>query len=267
MKILDNFLFNGELIVKLRLKYLYSFVDRFYICEKRYTHQGKRKEQLFIEIFSDWFIDYKDKCVFLIDESEPFETSWKSENFHRNFSAKYILEDFLEEKFLLICSDVDEIPNISVLQNNKEKLYEIGMNGSISFHQKMYYYNLQWFTHDWYHAFLINDIILKENPELEVYRGKKGKHAGTIECGWHFSYFMERSEILRKIKSFAHTEYNTAEYKDEEYIDDCILYGQDLYRREWFPPLTRETPEQQGYPKEILEFHYELVKLQMRSAD
>ena len=262
MKVLDNFLFNGELIVKLRLKYLYEFVDRFYICEKRYTHQGKRKEQLFIGIFSDWFVDYKDKCVFLIDESEPFETSWKSENYHRNFSAKYILEDFPEEKILLICADVDEIPNIALLHNNKEHIYELAKQGSISLKQKMYYYNLNWFVHDWYHAFIINDIVLKENAELEIYRAKKGKFAGTILCGWHFSYFMEKKDILRKIESFAHTEYNLNEYKNEEFIDDCILYGQDLYRRDWIPSFTRETPEEQGYPKEIIEFHNELLNRQ-----
>lgn len=267
MKLVDNILFNGDLIIKLRLKYLYPFVDKFYICEKRYTHQGEKKEILYFESCAHWFNEYKDKCVFLVDESEPESTSWLTEKTHRNFSAKYILEDYSNEKFLCICADVDEIPNIHLLHNEKERLYEVAKNGSISLKQKMYYYNLQWFAHDWFHPFLINDIYLRENSDFDLLRGKKGKQAGFIECGWHFSYFMERHEILRKIKSFSHTEFNTSEFTNEDYIDDCILYGQDLFRRDWFPVLTRENPEQQGYPKEILEFHYELLTLQMRSAD
>jgi beta-1,4-mannosyl-glycoprotein beta-1,4-N-acetylglucosaminyltransferase len=265
MKLLDTILFNGDLIIKLRLKYLYQYVDRFYICEKRYTYQGEKKETLFLESCADWFDDYKEKCVFLVDESEPGSTSWETEKAHRNFSANYILEDYPKEEFLCICADVDEIPNIHLLHNEKENIYLAAKNGAVHLKQKMYYYNLQWFAHDWFHSFLINDSCLKENSDIELYRGKKGKSAGVLECGWHFSYFMTRQDILRKIKSFSHTEYNTDEYKDEEYIDDCILYGQDLYRRDWFPPLTRENPDQQNYPPEILEFHKELLTLQRNS--
>ena len=34
---IDSFLFNGEDFVKLRLEYLYNYVDYFYIVESIYT--------------------------------------------------------------------------------------------------------------------------------------------------------------------------------------------------------------------------------------
>ena len=265
MKWIDSFLFNGEPIVQLRLAYLFPHVDTVYICEQRYTHQGQRKETLYIDTYKEWFAPYISKIRFLIDESEPLTNAWKSENGHRNFAATAIAEDYPTDPFLLICADVDEIPNIDFLLQEQDKIYAHASKGPVYLQQKMYYYNLHWFVHPWDHPFIINDILFRTGNTLQSYRDKNYQNATFIPCGWHFSYFMEREDILRKIESFAHTEYNSEDYKSAEYIDKCLMFGLDLYHRTWMPSFTREDPEEQGYPPIFLEFHTALLSRQHAS--
>jgi len=58
---IDSFMYNGEKVVELRLEYLYPYVDKFYIYEGRYTHQGKRKEELFLKKIKKYLNHIKTK--------------------------------------------------------------------------------------------------------------------------------------------------------------------------------------------------------------
>ena len=40
--------------------------------------------------------------------------------------------------------------------------------------------------------------------------------------GWHFGWIKSVDEIIKKVESFAHTEYNNNKYKNYEFISDCI---------------------------------------------
>jgi hypothetical protein len=62
---IDSFLFNGEEIVKLRLDYLYNYVDYFYIVESMYTFTGNKKEEFYLDKYSEWFEPYKNKIKFI----------------------------------------------------------------------------------------------------------------------------------------------------------------------------------------------------------
>ena len=62
---IDSFLFNGEELVKLRLEFLYKYVDYFYIVESNYTFSGNKKEFYYIDRCSDWFTPYLDKIKFI----------------------------------------------------------------------------------------------------------------------------------------------------------------------------------------------------------
>jgi len=258
MILLDNFLFNGEEAAFCRLEYLYHTVDKFYICEKKYTYQGAEKE-LYIESMKDRFAPYLDKIVFIIDDSPVLESAWENEYVHRNFSVTKILEDYPEEKFLLSVCDCDEFPDAELLKSEKNNLYELCSNGSIKMQQQSYYYNLNWLAEIIQAAFFLNDTLLKTHKSFQLFRNSKGPISTIIQCGWHFSYFMLKDEIIRKIESFAHTEYNTEEYKSE--ITECIAHGQDLFKRGWHP-LTRNLDK--NFPKVILDFHKKIITSQFR---
>jgi beta-1,4-mannosyl-glycoprotein beta-1,4-N-acetylglucosaminyltransferase len=49
--------------------------------------------------------------------------------------------------------------------------------------------------------------------------------------GWHFSFFGESDKIRNKIESFAHTEYDSEEYKNNEAILYRIENGIDPFDR------------------------------------
>ncbi len=98
-------MFNGEIVMKLRLEYLSPYVDKFFICEKRYTHQGKRKDTLFVDMNKDWFAPYSDKVVILIDETTPEDGAWANENSHRNYAMPYLFTE--EGPWICSVCDVD----------------------------------------------------------------------------------------------------------------------------------------------------------------
>ena len=60
-------MFNGEEAALYRVKYLYETVDKFYICEKKYTHQGSEKEKLYIDVMRALFEPYLSKIEFAVD--------------------------------------------------------------------------------------------------------------------------------------------------------------------------------------------------------
>ena len=43
---------------------------------------------------------------------------------------------------------------------------------------------------------------------------------------------MSIEDIVRKIESFAHREFNKAEFKSREHVEMCIREGKDMYLRE-----------------------------------
>lgn len=271
MKKIDAFLFNGEIITLLRLKYLNPVIDYFFISEKRYTYQGKRKDVLYIDLYREWFYPYIEKCKFIVDETEPDSDSWKNEGNHRSSFYTTIEETMKEEEFIGVVSDADEIPNKIVFE--EEKTYKILKDGYYVFLTKEYYYNFFWHTTKIPAGTLFSDKtfsnLTKENFYLirnwkdeNNQLPKSVKIKGLIELSWHLSYFMTRDEIKRKIESFSHTECNKDEFKTNEHINNCIYKGEDLFQRHWFPPLKREDPLLQGLPEDFLQFQTLLLEKQ-----
>lgn len=107
IKILDCFIYNGEMIVELRLQYLYDVADEIIVVESRTTFSGVQKPELFIERDRQLFEPYMSKVTFLIidDYPEPDQewvqrqqksswmtdlTVWFREAYQRNFPGLYI---------------------------------------------------------------------------------------------------------------------------------------------------------------------------------
>ena len=239
MAIYDCFqFFNEEHIVDLRLNILNKFVDIFVIVESTINHQGQNKKLNFdIKKFSK----FKNKINYIIVDDTPKDiikphTGGESlvEQHQRNSLIKGLKE--ASDNDLVILSDVDEIPDLN-------KLKEFDKNKYAVFSQKMFMYKLNLLNlreSNWHGS----KICLKKNlkspqwlrnlkfKKYPFWRFDKPRNIQIIkDGGWHFAYLHTAQNISRKIKSFAHGEFNKKNLTDEKEIQKRIENKEDIFNR------------------------------------
>ena len=238
MAIYDCFqYFDEDHMVDLRLNNLNKHVDYFIISESTKTHQGKSKKINFdIKNFSK----FKDKIKFIIADYKDEinftnHTGGESpiEQHQRNSLIKGLKNASSED--LLILSDSDEIPDLTKLPLiDKKKKY-------IAFSQKMFMYklNLQNLNEsNWIGSKITKVKYLKTMQEFRNLKFKNYPiwridklNQQIINGGWHFSYLQTPEQILKKIKSFSHGEFNNKDLNEKE-IELKILKNEDIFGRE-----------------------------------
>jgi beta-1,4-mannosyl-glycoprotein beta-1,4-N-acetylglucosaminyltransferase len=269
MLFIDTFLFNGDWITQLRLKYLSPFVDFFYIVESRYTFSGVKKDVLYKDIYADWFRDYKDKVRFIVSESSPFPNSWHEERRIRGLATEHISRDFEGQDYMVAFCDADEVYDISRLPS-KEELRAIGKEKVIFPEMNLYYYR---FTHripgySWVMPFFIHSSQFHFDLDVDEMRVNKKRDGAPAAvhvihgAGWHFSYFSGLEEIRRKIQSFAHTDLNTEENTSDQNISKALREGVDLFRRNLKIDVIPVEDASHNYPSWFAETQAELETLQ-----
>jgi hypothetical protein len=266
--IVDTFSYNGELAALFHIQYLYPVVNEFILIESWFTHSGKRKPFLFFQQtnISSQFAPYLDKITYLIiDEIPPrpdgfyslhtwldhrdHDAFWR-ENYQRRVGQEYLQSRADDpsskisfDKTLVLCVDSDEIFDRVVLGAFRDlRLFAPSASfphGIFSNHQRvkfglsLFYYNFQWFeSRPWDQAFLsdlrsyllINDFLTAR---------VSGENSLLLrEAGWHLSYFTSIQDIIRKIESMAHREFDQEEFKEREEIVTRVRQGKDIYRRD-----------------------------------
>ena len=237
MKIIDTTTFFEEnLMMNLRLNILNPYVDKFIVCEARFSHSGKEKE---IRFNKKDFPEFEEKIDHIIFDKEPDELIKK--NFlsshelrinsisrireQRNYIGKS-LENYSSEDYI-IHSDNDEIPNLKNFNfsKNKEKF--------VVFKQRLFYYkfnltlpNIEWFGS--------KSCKLKDLKTIDLLRATKNKkypfyrvdtffsdfkHLSVnlvTEGGWHFSNLKNAEELERKfLNDENHSEYEIQRHSIE----------------------------------------------------
>ena len=136
---------------------------------------------------------------------------------------------------LIILSDSDEIPDLTKLSLIKPN------TKFIAFSQMMFMYRLNLQNLD-ESNWIGSKICLKKNfPKPQKLRDLKFKNypfwridkfnLQIIKGGWHFSFLQTPKDIIKKIKSYSHGEFNTNENTDEEKIKEKIKGNQDIFGR------------------------------------
>jgi beta-1,4-mannosyl-glycoprotein beta-1,4-N-acetylglucosaminyltransferase len=224
--IIDSFLFYNEIKMLLfRLEELYKYVDYFVIVESEFTFIGDKKKCYFKEN-KHIFEKYLDKIVHLTFSELPDNNPWVNEENQRNFIKNAILTLPVKETDVVLISDVDEIPDVKILQ----ELKGTGVSDVLSLEQDFYYYNLNCISNSkWYHAKVTN---VKKISELPIHTIRHLSTPVISKSGWHLSYFGDENFISNKIKNFSHQEFNTSEFTSEEHIRYCIENNLDLFKRE-----------------------------------
>lgn len=241
MKIFDCITFFEESRqADLRFNILNDYVDYFVICEGSFDHKGKNKK---INFNINNYTKFKEKIIHIICPKFPIKINpWERQAYQRDYILLKL--EMAKDNDLILFSDPDEIPNPEKLKKlNLKKKYLI-------FLQNLYYYkiNLQDINlgNNWegtrgclkknLHSInYLRQKVLKKNLKYKFWRLDKEKNIQIINNGgWHFSYLLTPKEIQRKIKTFAHTEYNKKIYTDINTIKSKIKNKIDLFGRKTF---------------------------------
>lgn len=244
MKIFDCFMyFDEDLLLDLRLNILNNYVDKFIIIEAMEDHQGNTRELKFdINKFSKFInkINYIPLKKIELDKSISLKKNWDTGHL-RDQSMRNAIKNYIQEandNDWIIISDLDEIPNPKKFSLFNEK-YKFGF-----FEQKLFNYKFNMINKSapkWYGSricvkkFLkspqwLRNIKIKERHFFLKYILKKNYHI-IEDGGWHFSDIKTPKELIKKINSFAHGEFNQDKFKNEEIINKKIENLQDIFDR------------------------------------
>jgi beta-1,4-mannosyl-glycoprotein beta-1,4-N-acetylglucosaminyltransferase len=254
-RIYDCFCFFNELdVLEVRLNELNEVVDFFVLVEAEWTHQKKSKP-LYYELNKDRFAKFHSKIRHIIVKEEPGffynfrrPTPWDFEKFQKD-QIKMGLYDCKPDDVVII-SDIDEIPNPRKIEENRNlKSYGV-------FQQRMYYYYLNCLEVEpsnhslkkwWYGPVMTPFSNFKTGNKLRIQREINKFTNGTVieDAGWHFSYLGGVERIIHKIESYAHTEYNSEDFKNPAKIKELIESGKSIFGRDTqciFTEINSEFP-------------------------
>lgn len=227
MKIIDSFIFYNELsMLHFRLCELYDYVDFFVIVESNKTFVGKEKPY-YLEEFKYLFNGFFDKIIYIkVNDNLNFDDAWKREYYQRDCIVNGFIN--FDQNDVIIVSDVDEIPNVKLLEDVRyhpsviDKIYAL--------EQDMYYYNLKClFQEKWYKS----RILKLKHLETSISSLRKLKKLDIKKnAGWHFSYFGDISTVINKIQNFSHQEHNTNEVLDLDNLERRINNNEDIFNRD-----------------------------------
>ena len=248
MKIFDcTTFYDEELILDLRFNMLNKYVDKFIICEAKFSHSGRRKK---LNFDINKFSKFKDKIVYIVLEDEPenliyedpkkkIESSlqWRLNSVKRiSFQRNKLLEavnEIAQPNDYVLYSDNDEIPDLSLFNPNKQK------NKIIIFEQDLFYYKfnllcnrIKWYgtraikkknliNFEWLrqikpkkYPFYRVDTFFKKDRYMDVNIIKNG--------GWHFTRIISPEKIHNKELDTEHHDEYRASKKNPEKIRDLI---------------------------------------------
>ena len=261
MKLIDCFMyFDDDLVLDIRLNTLNEYVDKFVIAEATLDHAGNEKK---LNFDIKKFLKFKDKINYLIIEDLPRNTN----NFKKNWHPAHIRDQFqrnsLERGYknfsdddLIMISDIDEIPNPKKISEFKTE------NKYACFIQKNFQAkinNLNITQENWLGTKICKKKFLKSPQWLRNIKTKKRKFWHFFRDrepqiisngGWHFSFLKKQELIQKKIKSFAHQEFNKSNLTDLESIKKRVRSGTDIFER---PYKYKKIELNSEFPEYILE--------------
>lgn len=242
--------FNEDMLLELRLETLWDHVDIFVISEASYTHAGKERTT---EFDISKFKKYESKIRYVRLDVRPEGPNgfWKNENFIRNNIANGLYDAKPDD--LILISDLDEIPKPEAIQ-----LYDRSYKRA-DLHQRYYsyYLNNYWLgnvdargklipnSNIWHGTKITTyshfvDFFKSNATSVRIYKSSgllrglkrawfKFFQSQTIkDGGWHFTWVFSIENIIKKIESTAHQEFNREDHKDPARIIDLIRSGRDI---------------------------------------
>ena len=280
--IYDCFSFFNELdLLEIRLNTLDKVVDKFILAESPLTHTGNPKPLYYAEN-KERFSKFNDRIIHIViddfpampDDMPAREKAWTRENWQRNAIVRGLPKDIKDEDILLI-SDLDEIPSPEYVKkavsnpigvtrldlkaycffiNMRNVSYPIWDNGTRVLTWRTFN-NPQTYANSNYTECCV--AAVNQGPSATRVRFLKPDKI-LKPAGWHFSYLGGVEAIQRKMKSIAHTEFDTDKRTSLENIRDTLAKGKSL-----FNSYERFLPEliDQSFPQHIVSRQQQFSKL------
>lgn len=232
--IVDVCTYNGEAaLFDIRYNVLKDFVDEFVVVEARTTFSGKPKE-LYFPLIQDKYqkvkyhiIDenYSREEIALAESSPnvPKDQHWWKREFLQKESIKKAVAHLHPDDIVFV-SDVDEIWNPEILPRvanfEPTEVYKLK--------QLVYAYYLNNRSDEpWANAFVTTYQMFQYGC-LNHFRTGFPK-IQLPNAGWHFTNMGNLSEVIRKLESYGHQEYNTEEIKNN--LGKRIINNEDFIGR------------------------------------
>ena len=255
MRIFDCFMyFDEEIVLDTRLNYLDQYVDYFVIIESCFTHRGDKRD---LKFDIKKFEKFKDKIIYRVYDEIPEKIQEIYENddegtksykyimnalYRENGQRNYISEGIktAKDEDIILVSDVDEIPNLSIIDIKKIK------ERIILFKQDMFYYkfnlklpNMEWTgtkacrKKNFISAQWLRNIKDRKYPFFRIdalFSDKKFISVNIVNNGgWHFSNIKNAEEIELKLKSYLHHREFDLEPLDTKGIKKIMQNKQAIY--------------------------------------
>lgn len=235
--IYDCFLFFNELeLLELRLELLYDKVDYFVISECDYTFSGIKKPFYYNEN-KHLFTKYHDKIIHLMSENsndisripDRIKNSsvvdfgnpiWCREWIQRECIKKALVNCY--DTDIIITSDLDEIPDPSLILNDPSKKY------SMRQHNMIYSPNWKNITEVWVGPQMVPYHIVRDSYINELRSDRF--NMDILEGGWHLTYMGGYDRIKTKIESYSHQEFNNDYVKNN--IKNNLINMKDVLGRD-----------------------------------
>jgi beta-1,4-mannosyl-glycoprotein beta-1,4-N-acetylglucosaminyltransferase len=245
MKIIDSFIFYNELdLLYYRLSILDPYVDKFILVESTHTFTGHKKPLYYAENI-ELFARFNNKIIHVVVDDIPYKfpsinyntsQQWENEYHQRNSIKRGInsILHTLENTDIILTSDVDEIPNPSILINahNGSLIYDINTLNRLAL--DMYYYNLYYRIGEGsnWHGIKLMTVKAYKTINLTFQQIRLHEHSHYVPViekgGWHLSYFGDIEFIIKKVASFSHQEYNNDRFLNRDILEDKIKTGINL---------------------------------------
>lgn len=219
MAVIDLISYCGEIdVLELRLNILNDVVDEFIICEGDETTSGKPKVRHFPaqrERLQKWlhkikyhiFSPYTDPILKSYAEKNlpiPAEQHWWHREFIQKESMRYALTHLRDDDRVFV-GDADEIWDPTLVYPP----------GRWELEQTVYTYHLDNKSSEyWTGTSVMNYRDIRQNTldNLRAYdKPREHMWAPKMKSGWHFTNLNGYEFVERKVRSYAHQEFNTPE--------------------------------------------------------
>ena len=252
MKIFDcTTFFKEKMMMDIRFNILDEFVSKFIVVESTFSHSGEKKG---LHFNINDYPKFKEKIEYIVIEKEPVdlfrhEELLKSSYYKRLNSIKRIEQSYeymsyglgsADDNDLILLSDNDEIPNLSLITNK-----EISAD-YILFKQLFFYYkfNLLYDRIDWFGTKACKKKRLKKFSNLRNLKNKKypfwrlDTYFSDIKQsnlkivqngGWHFTNIKTPEEIYEKLNNFGHHDEVEVSNINIDYIKEKIKNREVFY--------------------------------------
>jgi len=246
-QVVDIVLFNNELeLLDLRVKILEDVVDFFIVKEATHTFQGDSKELL------SKTYDHPKVFTYVVEFSTGMNT-WDRDRFQRATPVDLIAYG-INEDAIVMTSDLDEIPDPEAVKWVRDNFNPSAM---YALEQKMhqYYLNVRNMSEPWAGT-RICSMEKYRLMDAETMRHSQSLCMTLPDAGWHWSFLGGEKQIEKKIKSYAHEEYDNDETIQQ--IAKRMVNNEDIFGRGF---KLQKVELDDSYPKYVLENQEKLSHL------